>query len=61
MFSFSTGLWIAVEAWVQDLLPEEKRGSFLGIINIGNALGRIPGVLIAGLIAEAYGILWVFL
>ena len=61
MFAFSQGIWIATDAWVQDLLPEEKRGSFLGIISIGNAFGKAPGVLIAGLVADAFGILWIFL
>ena len=60
MFAFSQGIWIATDAWVQDLLPEEKRGSFLGIISIGNALGKAPGALIAGLVADAFGLLWIF-
>ncbi len=60
MFAFIQGVWIAADAWVQDLLPKEKRGSFLGIINIGNALGSVPGVLIAGLVADALGLSWVF-
>ena len=60
MFAFSQGIWIATDAWVQDLLPEEKRGSFLGIISIGNGLGKAPGVLIAGLVADAFGLLWIF-
>ncbi len=59
--SFNTGMFVATDSWTQDLLPEDSRGKFMGIINLGNAFGKIPGVLIAGLLADAYGILWVFL
>jgi MFS family permease len=60
MMPFYLGLWIACDSWTQDLLPTESRGRFLGILNIGYALGRIPGVLLAGVIGETYGILAIF-
>jgi len=60
MMPFNIGLWLATDAWTLDLLPEESRGRFLGIINIGNALGKVPGVLLAGYLADNFGILWVF-
>ncbi|MFX0027447.1 MAG: MFS transporter, partial [Candidatus Hermodarchaeota archaeon] len=60
MMPFNIGLWLATDAWTLDLLPEESRGRFLGIINIGNAIARVPGVLIAGYLADTFGILWVF-
>jgi len=60
MMPFNIGLWLATDAWTLDLLPEESRGRFLGIINIGNAIAKAPGVLIAGYLADVFGILWVF-
>ncbi|MFX1327018.1 MAG: MFS transporter [Promethearchaeota archaeon] len=60
MMPFNIGLWLATDAWTLDLLPEESRGRFLGIINIGNAIAKAPGVLLAGYLADMFGILWVF-
>ncbi len=60
MMPFNIGLWLATDAWTLDLLPEESRGRFLGIINIGNAIARAPSVLIAGYLADTFGILAVF-
>ncbi len=60
MMPFNIGLWLATDAWTLDLLPEESRGRFLGIINIGNAIAKVPGVLIAGYLADIFGILSVF-
>jgi MFS family permease len=61
MMPFNLGLWVSTDAWIQDLLPPERRGNFLGLINIGNALGKVPGILLAGLLASVYGVLSVFL
>ncbi len=61
MMPFNIGIWLATDAWVLDLAPTESRGRFLGIINIGNAFGKVPGVLFAGYLAENFGILSVFL
>lgn len=60
MVPFLTGLEIAVSTWTQDLLPEGERGKFLGIINIGKAAGQVPGVMLAGLVADFFGIYSVF-
>jgi MFS family permease len=48
-------------AWSQDLLPKEKRGKFTGILNIVNTLSQIIGSIAGGLVAEVYGIQWIFL
>jgi MFS family permease len=58
---FYLGLWVSTDSWTQDLLPEESRGRFLGILNIGYALGRVPGVLIATQVGNVYGTLSIFL
>jgi MFS family permease len=60
MMPFYTGIGIATDSWVLDLLPKESRGRFVGILNIGAALGKIPGVLIAGWFGES-NILLIFL
>ena len=52
---FMTGLQIAVDTWTQDLLPENKRGRFLGIINITKAAGQAPAVLLSGWVADITG------
>lgn len=61
LLSFNMGLSISISTWTQDLLPQESRAKFLGIINIGSAGFQIPGVLIAGIVAEAYSVLFIFL
>ncbi len=60
MMPFYLGIWISTDSWVQDLLPEQSRGRFLGILNIGYAIGRVPGALIAGAAGDAFGILSIF-
>ena len=49
-----------LNAWSQDLLPNEKRGKFTGIFNIVNTLSQIVGVFAGGLIFEIFGISWIF-
>jgi MFS family permease len=61
MMPFVLALWSSTDSWVQDLLPKEARGRFLGIINTGNAIGKAPAMIIAGILADQYGILSVFL
>ena len=61
MMPFYLGIWISTDSWTQDLLPVESRGRFLGIISIGYALGKAPGVLIAGWVGDTYGTLSIFL
>ncbi len=53
-FPFMMALDIAISTWTQDLLPEEERGKFLGIINIGRAAGQAPGALLAGIVADSF-------
>jgi MFS family permease len=54
LFPFMTALDIAIGTWTQDLLPEDERGKFLGIINIGKAAGQAPGALLAGWVADVF-------
>jgi MFS family permease len=48
-------------AWSQDLLPEEKRGKFTGILNIVNTISQIIGSIAGGIVATLFGIQWIFL
>lgn len=49
-----------VNAWAQDLLPEEKRGKFTGIFNIVETVSQIIGSLVGGIVATIFGIPWLF-
>jgi MFS family permease len=52
-----TGWVIATGAWTKDLYPEEKRGQFAGYFVLFNvAFTMIPGSLLGGWLATAYGI-----
>jgi MFS family permease len=48
------------QTWSQDLVDEQARGKFLGIINLTSSAGQIPGVIIAGLFADQLGIWIIF-
>ena len=50
-----------LNAWSQDLLPEDKRGKFTGILNIVNTVSQIIGSFVGGLVATFFGIPWIFL
>ena len=50
-----------LNAWSQDLLPEDKRGKFTGILNIVNTVSQIIGSFAGGLVATFFGIPWIFL
>jgi len=50
-----------LNAWAQDLLPEEKRGKFTGIFNIVNTLSQIIGSFAGGLIFMIFGLSWIFI
>lgn len=50
----------ALNSWSQDLLPENKRGQFNGIMNITLTISQIIGSFIAGFIAIEYGYHWIF-
>jgi len=54
------GLEVPLAAWSQDLLPEDKRGKFLGILNIVSTISQIIGATVGGIIATIYGLVWVF-
>jgi MFS family permease len=49
-----------LNAWSQDLLPEDKRGKFTGILNIVNTVSQIIGSLAGGIVATLFGISWIF-
>ncbi len=54
------GLLTPMQAWSQDLLPEDKRGKFLGILNIVFTVSQIVGAITAGFIATYFGLTWIF-
>ena len=51
---------VPLAAWSQDLLPEDKRGKFLGFLNVVNTLSQIIGATVGGIVATIYGLVWVF-
>ncbi len=53
-------LFVPLGAWQQDLLPKDERGKFIGILNIIGTVSQIPGAIIGGIIADTYGIQWIF-
>ena len=50
-----------LNAWSQDLLPEDKRGKFTGILNIVNTVSQIIGSIAGGIVAMLFGINWIFI
>ncbi len=50
-----------LNAWSQDLLPEDKRGKFTGILNIVNTASQIIGSFAGGIVATLFGISWIFI
>ncbi len=61
MTMFLEGSNTTSDTWSQDLVDEEARGKFLGIINVTSSAGQIPGVIISGLFADQLGLWVVFL
>ncbi|MFX0139226.1 MAG: MFS transporter, partial [Candidatus Hodarchaeota archaeon] len=55
------GLLVPINTWRQDLLPEHERGKYDGIQNIMDTVSQIPGAIIGGLVADAFGIQWIFI
>jgi MFS family permease len=49
-----------LDSWSQDLLPEDKRGQFIGIMNITLTVSQIIGSFIAGYIVVNYSRPWIF-
>ena len=54
------GLEVPLAAWSQDLLPEDKRGKFIGILNLVSTISQIIGATVGGIVATLYGLPWVF-
>jgi len=46
-------LLVPLDTWSQDLLPPDRRGQFLGILNIINTVSQMVGAIIGGLVATA--------
>ena len=49
-----------LNAWTQDLLPEDKRGKFTGIFNVVNTVSQIIGSFAGGIVSMIFGISWIF-
>ncbi len=61
-FSFYLGANTSVESWRQDIIPQEARGRFFGILNIGSAISQAIGAVLAGFLADTFhNVSWVFL
>jgi len=50
----------SMDSWSQDLLPENKRGQFNGIMNITLTISQIIGSFVAGYLATNFGKQWIF-
>jgi Na+/melibiose symporter-like transporter len=48
------GLATPMNAWSQDLIPEDKRGKFFGILNIIFTISQIIGSIVGGLVATYF-------
>ncbi|MBD3186843.1 MFS transporter, partial [Candidatus Bathyarchaeota archaeon] len=53
MLFILNGVVTILGAWTQDLLPDEKRGQFIGINNMSNTVNQMIGVWIGGAIYGA--------
>ncbi|TXT62413.1 MAG: membrane protein of unknown function [Promethearchaeota archaeon] len=60
IFFFIEGSQKTQETWAQDLADEHARGKFLGIANIAQTIGRIPGLMLGGYIADLIDISAIF-
>ena len=56
------GLVTPLNAWAQDLMPEEERGKFYGLLNIIFTISQIIGAFTAGFVTtnETLGTAWIF-
>ncbi len=50
-----------LNAWAQDLLPEDRRGTFNGIFNIVFTVSQVIGSIAGGIVATLFGIQWIFI
>jgi MFS family permease len=55
------GLPAPLDAWSQDLLPEDRRGKFLGILNLMWVISQIIGSFLGAFVAMIFGLSWIFL
>jgi melibiose permease/lactose/raffinose/galactose permease len=55
------GMMRLQEVWGQDLADEDARGKFLGIFNLSQSVGRVPGALLAGWFAGIFGTSVIFI
>ena len=55
------GLTAPLDAWSQDLLPEDMRGKFGGIYNLMWVISQIIGSTAGGIIGDTIGLAWIFL
>jgi maltose/moltooligosaccharide transporter len=54
------GVIAPLDTLSQDLLPEDKRGKFFGILNIIFTVSQIIGATVGGIVAEIFGVAWIF-
>lgn len=54
-------LMVPIKSWEQDLLPEDKRGQFIGILNLTTTINQIPAAFLAALVADTFGVHWIFI
>ena len=50
-----------LNTWAQDLLPEDRRGTFNGIFNIVFTVSQVIGSIAGGIVATLFGIQWIFI
>ncbi|MHA1661443.1 MAG: MFS transporter, partial [Promethearchaeota archaeon] len=55
------GMDAPLNAWSQDLLPEDQRGKFFGILNIVFTLPQVIGAFIAAIIIGLVGLQYIFI
>ena len=51
----------AAHSLISDYFPKEERASALGLYSLGISFGTLFGILLGGLIADAYGWRWAFI
>ena len=54
------GLPAPLDAWSQDLLPENSRGKFLGVYNLMWVVSQIIGSFLGAIVAMIFGLQWIF-
>ena len=54
------GLPAPLDAWAQDLLPEDRRGKFLGVYNFMWVISQIIGAFVGAFVIMFFGYTWLF-